>query len=74
CFGFKYNILLSNKLLKNEILFQKDKICIFIDNKDLTFIDGTIIDFVKDNFYQFFQFHNSKIKQFCGCKKSFTFK
>ncbi|QJC34637.1 iron-sulfur cluster assembly accessory protein [Enterobacteriaceae endosymbiont of Donacia crassipes] len=74
CFGFKYNILLLDNLLNNEIIFQKDTICIFINNKDLIFIDGTIINFTKNNFHQSFQFYNSKIKQFCGCKKSFTFK
>ncbi|QJC36226.1 iron-sulfur cluster assembly accessory protein [Enterobacteriaceae endosymbiont of Donacia cincticornis] len=74
CFGLKYNILLLDKLLNNEIIFQKNKICISVNNEDLIFIDGTIIDFIKDNFYQSFQFYNNKIKQFCGCKKSFTFK
>ncbi|WP_168821262.1 HesB/IscA family protein [Enterobacteriaceae endosymbiont of Donacia sparganii] len=72
CFGFKYKILLIKKILDNEILFKKEKIYIFVNNKDIIFIDGTIIDFTKNNFLQSFQFYNNKIKQFCGCKKSFN--
>ncbi|QJC37865.1 iron-sulfur cluster assembly accessory protein [Enterobacteriaceae endosymbiont of Donacia bicoloricornis] len=73
CFGFKYKFFLVKNILKNEILFKKKNIYIFINNKDIIFIDGTIIDFTKNNFSQSFEFYNKKIKQFCGCKKSFNF-
>ncbi|QJC36639.1 iron-sulfur cluster assembly accessory protein [Enterobacteriaceae endosymbiont of Donacia simplex] len=72
CFGFKYKILLVKKKLDNEILFKKENIYIFVNNKDIIFIDGTIIDFIKNDFNQSFEFYNNKIKQFCGCKKSFN--
>ncbi|QJC33821.1 iron-sulfur cluster assembly accessory protein [Enterobacteriaceae endosymbiont of Donacia provostii] len=74
CFGSKYKISLLDQLLYHEILFQKDQTYIFVNKKDIIFIDNTIIDFTKNNFHQSFQFYNSNIKEFCGCKKSFIFK
>ncbi|QJC31784.1 iron-sulfur cluster assembly accessory protein [Enterobacteriaceae endosymbiont of Donacia tomentosa] len=75
CLGFKYKITLIDNLSElspNEIVFKKEKIHIYINNKDITFIDGIIIDFIKNNFSKSFQFHNTKIQQFCGCGKSFN--
>ncbi|WP_168868132.1 HesB/IscA family protein [Enterobacteriaceae endosymbiont of Donacia vulgaris] len=72
CFGFKYKIVLIKKIFNNEIIFKKKNIYIFVDNKDIIFIDGTVIDFIQNNFNQSFEFYNSKIKNFCGCKKSFN--
>ncbi|QJC38264.1 iron-sulfur cluster assembly accessory protein [Enterobacteriaceae endosymbiont of Donacia marginata] len=72
CFGFKYKIFLVKDIPSNEILFKKNNIYIFVNKKDIIFIDGTIIDFKKNNFSQSFEFYNKKIKQFCGCKKSFN--
>ncbi|QJC32204.1 iron-sulfur cluster assembly accessory protein [Enterobacteriaceae endosymbiont of Donacia versicolorea] len=72
CLGFKYKVILIKKLFNYEIYFKKKNIFIYLDNKDLCFLDGTIIDFIKNNFHESFQFTNNKIKQFCGCKKSFN--
>ncbi|QJC33415.1 HesB/IscA family protein [Enterobacteriaceae endosymbiont of Donacia clavipes] len=72
CFGFKYKIKLIKEFFNNEIYFKKKNIFIYLNNKDLFFIDGTIIDFTKNNFHESFQFINNKIKKFCGCKKSFN--
>ncbi|QJC37453.1 iron-sulfur cluster assembly accessory protein [Enterobacteriaceae endosymbiont of Donacia thalassina] len=72
CFGFKYKFLLVKEIPNNDILFKKKNIYIFINNKNIIFIDGTVIDFTKNNFSQSFEFYNKKIKQFCGCKKSFN--
>ncbi|QJC34234.1 iron-sulfur cluster assembly accessory protein [Enterobacteriaceae endosymbiont of Donacia cinerea] len=72
CFGFKYKILLVKIKFNNEILFRKENTSIIIDNKDIIFIDGTIIDFIKNKFNESFEFYNNKIKKFCGCKKSFN--
>ncbi|WP_169785644.1 iron-sulfur cluster assembly accessory protein [Enterobacteriaceae endosymbiont of Plateumaris consimilis] len=74
CFGFKYKIELITKSFKDDLIFQNNNIYIYIKRKDIIFIDGTIIDFIQENFKEYFKYYNSKIIKSCGCGESFNIK
>ncbi|WP_168867696.1 iron-sulfur cluster assembly accessory protein [Enterobacteriaceae endosymbiont of Plateumaris braccata] len=74
CFGFKYKIELITKPFKNDLIFQYNNIYIYIKRIDIIFIDGTIIDFIQEDFKEYFKYYNTKIKKSCGCGESFNIK
>jgi iron-sulfur cluster assembly protein len=48
-----------------------DHILIRVDNRDLVYVDGMIIDYVRDGLNEGFQFNNPNEKDRCGCGESF---
>ena len=51
--------------------FYVDHILIRVDNRDLVYINGMIIDYVRDGLNEGFQFNNPNEKDRCGCGESF---
>lgn len=78
CAGFRYTMkLVKNSKLKKEkdkntISFFYKKILIYISLKEMPFLEGIKIDFVKNNINKIFKFYNSKLDNFCGCGESFS--
>ncbi|QJC30089.1 iron-sulfur cluster assembly accessory protein [Enterobacteriaceae endosymbiont of Plateumaris sericea] len=74
CFGFKYKIELVQNFFNDDLIFQNNNIIIYIKRTDIVFIDGTIIDFIKENFKEYFKYYNNNIIKSCGCGESFNIK
>ncbi|QCI18112.1 iron-sulfur cluster assembly accessory protein [Buchnera aphidicola (Aphis nasturtii)] len=76
CAGFRYQIELINNETQSKaednIIFFYENILIHIAKKDIPFLDGIKIDFVKNNINKIFKFYNSKLDKFCGCGESFS--
>lgn len=76
CAGFRYIMELINtqKILEKEdnIVFLYKNILIQISKKDIPFLDGVKIDFIKSNLNKVFKFYNPKLEKFCGCGESFS--
>ncbi|QJC29649.1 iron-sulfur cluster assembly accessory protein [Enterobacteriaceae endosymbiont of Plateumaris pusilla] len=72
CFGFKYKIELVKDIFNDDLIFQNNNIYIYIKRKDIIFIDGTKIDFIKENFKEYFKYYNTNIIKSCGCGESFN--
>ncbi len=78
CAGFRYTMQLVKiselKKEKNQedIIFFYKNISIYISSKDLPFLEGVKIDFIKNNINKIFKFYNSKLEKFCGCGESFS--
>lgn len=78
CAGFRYTMeLVKNTELKKkkdneEMIFFYKSILIYILYKDIPFLEGMKIDFIKNNINKIFKFYNSKIEKFCGCGESFS--
>ncbi|QCI20861.1 iron-sulfur cluster assembly accessory protein [Buchnera aphidicola (Hyperomyzus lactucae)] len=78
CAGFRYTMKLvkTSELTQandeKEIVFFYKNILIYISSKEIPFLEGVRIDFVKDNINQVFKFYNSKLENFCGCGESFS--
>lgn len=77
CAGFQYyfSIIKNKNNIKEEkyYIYHEKKIKIYIPIKYMQFFDGTIIKLIKNDEINYsLQFDNAKIKQFCGCGKSFS--
>ncbi|AEO08483.1 Fe-S cluster assembly, scaffold protein [Buchnera aphidicola str. Ak (Acyrthosiphon kondoi)] len=75
CAGFRYTMKLVKNTevkTKQEISFFYKNILIYILYKDMPFLEGVRIDFVKNNINKIFKFYNSKLEKFCGCGESFS--
>jgi iron-sulfur cluster assembly protein len=72
CSGYAYNLEFVDTVSKNDTVFESNRIKIIIDNKWLTMVDGTELDYVHEGLNEGFEFHNPNTKATCGCGESFT--
>lgn len=76
CAGFRYIMKLINHedISKREdnIIFLYENILIQISQKDMPFLNGIKIDFIKNDINKIFKFYNPKLEKFCGCGESFA--
>ena len=73
CSGMAYVIEFVDDI--NEVedeIFESNGVKIIVDKKSLVYIDGTVMDFVKEGLNEGFQFKNPNEKDSCGCGESFT--
>jgi len=72
CSGMAYVLEFVDELNPNDATFQVDGVTLVVDEKSLTFIDGTELDFQKEGLNEGFRFNNPNVKGECGCGESFT--
>jgi iron-sulfur cluster assembly protein len=72
CSGYAYVVNYADELAKDDVVFDAQGVKIIVDQKSLTFIDGTEVDFVKQGLNEAFRFRNPNVKGECGCGESFT--
>ena len=72
CSGYAYLIDYADAVSADDVVFDDGGVKVIVDNKSLSLIDGTEVDFVKDGFNEAFKFRNPNIKGECGCGESFT--
>ena len=53
-------------------MFEDRGVKVVVDSESLKYIDGTVVDFVKQGLNEAFRFRNPNIKGECGCGESFT--
>lgn len=72
CSGFAYMLEYVDTPDEFDQKFESAGINIFVDQKSLTFLDGTELDFVRQGINEGFKFNNPNEKAKCGCGESFT--
>lgn len=73
CSGFSYVVDYADEILETDRVFESQQIKIIVDKDSLVHIDGTEVDYVKNNaLNQGFEFHNPNIQDVCGCGESFS--
>ncbi|QCI22006.1 iron-sulfur cluster assembly accessory protein [Buchnera aphidicola] len=78
CAGFRYTMELIKKSElkqeknKEEKTFTYKNIFICISSKEMPFLEGIKIDFIKNHINRVFKFYNPKLEKFCGCGESFS--
>ncbi len=73
CNGLRYEFTLDNKHDQDDIkIMQDSQILLTIDQTSLEFINGGIIDFVRDLGSSYFKIINPNAKSSCGCGDSFS--
>ena len=72
CSGFAYVVNYADQVESNDVVFEDRGVKVIVDRDSLGFIDGTVVDFVKQGLNEAFRFRNPNVKGECGCGESFT--
>ena len=74
CSGFSYTYDLADKITPQDRIFVSHDVQIVIDEKDLPFLNDSLIDFTQEGLSSFFKLNNPNIRDTCGCGESFSLK
>jgi iron-sulfur cluster assembly protein len=72
CSGFAYVVNYADEIGDGDQVFEDRAVKIVVDSGSLPYIDGTVVDFVKDGLNEAFRFRNPNVKGECGCGESFN--
>lgn len=72
CSGFAYVVNYADQVGSEDVVFEDRGVKVIVDPESLRYIDGTVVDFVKQGLNEAFRFLNPNIKGECGCGESFT--
>ena len=74
CSGLAYVLEYVDEYVSDigTINFAQDNFGVFVDQKDLAYISGVEIDYVRQGLNEGFEFKNPNVKGECGCGESFS--
>jgi iron-sulfur cluster assembly protein len=72
CSGYEYSLDITSKPAADDLVYEQDKLTIYVDSKSAPLLDGVVVDFVESLTNSGFQFSNPNASDSCGCGKSFT--
>lgn len=72
CSGWAYTVELAKEIQDSDVVFEQDDVKIVVDSDNLSFLDGSVIDFAAEGLGSSFQFINPNATDKCGCGESFT--
>jgi len=72
CSGLAYILEFVDQVQEEDQLFESNGVTVIVDPKSLVYIEGTVVDFVKEGLNEGFKFQNPNVKGECGCGESFT--
>ena len=74
CSGFAYTFDYADEVREGDRSFESHDATIVVAAENLSFFDGSRLDFVKNGLKQMFAFDNPNIDNACGCGESFSLK
>lgn len=74
CSGFAYSFDYADDVLDDDQLFESNDAKVIVKRDQLSFIDGSEIDFIQEGLNSSFKFSNPNIDNTCGCGESFSLK
>lgn len=72
CSGFQYKFDLQDQREADDLVLEKDGICVLIDPVSLPFLEGAVIDFKQELIGARFAIENPNAASSCGCGTSFS--
>ncbi len=72
CSGLAYVLEFVDEPQQEDEVFDEHGVKMFIDPKSLVYLDGTVVDFVKEGLNEGLEFKNPNVAGECGCGESFT--
>ena len=72
CSGYSYVINYADEINDDDVVFEDKGVKVVVDEEALRLIDGTEVDFVKNDLSEAFSFRNPNISGECGCGESFN--
>ncbi|SDW40329.1 HesB/IscA family protein [Nitrosomonas communis] len=74
CSGFTYIFDYVDEMQEEDQLFESHNARIVVKRDNLSYFDGSEIDFVKEGLNSTFKFNNPNVGNTCGCGESFSLK
>jgi len=72
CNGLAYTFDIASEVGPDDEQFVCHDTPVLIERKNLPFLDGTSVDFVRKGLNESFRFDNPNAKSECGCGESFN--
>ncbi len=72
CSGLAYELGYADKVEESDRVFTSHGVKVIVDGDNVSFLDGTSIDYVEDGLSSLFKFNNPNVTEECGCGESFT--
>ena len=71
CSGLAYVLEYVDVPTNDDMSFVSQGTHVFVDPKSLVYIDGTVVDYMRQGLNEGFEFTNPQVKDSCGCVESF---
>lgn len=72
CGGYEYSLDVATKRNPDDLVFEQDKVRLYVDPQSALLLDGVVIDFFESLTQSGFKFVNPNASSTCGCGKSFS--
>ena len=72
CSGLAYVLEYVDTPLETDTIYESNGVKIFVDPKNIPYLEGMTIDWKRNGLNEGFDFINSLEKARCGCGESFT--
>ncbi len=72
CSGFAYEVDVADQLAQDDVLLENRGIKIVVNIEHLPILQGTEIDFIRQELSESFRFRNPNVSGECGCGESFS--
>ncbi len=72
CSGLMYVVDHADAIESQDHVFESRGVKVIIDEKSLSYLDGTELDYSREALNEGFKFNNPNVKSACGCGESFS--
>lgn len=72
CSGYEYTLEIVNQAHPDDLVFEQDRIYIYVNPTHAPLLQGVVIDFAESLTQSGFIFTNPNATDTCGCGKSFS--
>ncbi|MDR1063354.1 MAG: iron-sulfur cluster assembly protein IscA [Azoarcus sp.] len=72
CSGMAYKLEFVDETIDDDVIFDSHGVKVIVDRKSLIYLDGTVLDYVREGLNEGFRFDNPNAKNHCGCGESFN--
>ena len=71
CSGFAYVVDIADEVTEDDRVFESHGVKVIVGRDNLSYLDGTTIDFSREGLNEGFSYDNPNVKSLCGCGESF---
>jgi iron-sulfur cluster assembly protein len=72
CSGLAYTFDYAKETGDDDQVFRCGDVTVVVDKESLPYVDGSVLDFVREGLNESFDVKNPKATAQCGCGESFT--
>ena len=72
CSGLAYTFDYADEVGADDALFESHDAKLLVEREALPYLEGSILDYVREGLKESFRFENPNVKAQCGCGESFS--